>query len=282
MTGAVLAPLAARYASWLDASVDEVVRESEQRSTQVRALQLILRLERDPVPSWHRALSLAAAAAAAVCLDPRSEPGGEWHEPVAAYCAGMIRKVTRRARGAQWAAVQELPGVGLTDGTTQVRALLPGPVDELDKRVSKLQVGGTDVPVDDEPTAWPEDALRLWVPPEPVMTLGKTMAQTGHAGMIAAALLAADDPAVLQAWLSAGLPVVARRAPAPEWARLAEAVSRPERAWRSGRLLAVRDAGFTEIAPGTVTVIAAAPSERRARRDNGSERGPSVGPRGRQ
>ena len=65
MTGAVLAPLAARYASWLDASVDEVVRESEQRSTQVRALQLILRLERDPVPSWHRALSLAAAAAGA-------------------------------------------------------------------------------------------------------------------------------------------------------------------------------------------------------------------------
>jgi peptidyl-tRNA hydrolase len=33
----------------------------------------------------------------------------------------------------------------------------------------------------------------------------------------------------------------------------------PAEGWRKHRLLAVRDAGFTEIATGTVTVIAAAP-----------------------
>lgn len=258
MIGTTLAPLAARYASWLDASVDEVVREREQHSTKVWALQLVLRLERDPLPSWHSALSLAAAASAAVCLDERSESGGEWHEPVATYCAGMIRKVTRRARGAQWEAVQELPGVGLSQGVTQVRALVPGPVDGLAKQVSKLQVGGTDAPIDAEPDGAAAGALKLWIPPEPAMTLGKTMAQAGHAGMIAAALLAGTDPARLGRWMAAGYPTVTRRADPDTWASLAAAVAEPRQAWQRSGLVAVRDAGFTEIAPGTVTVIATA------------------------
>jgi peptidyl-tRNA hydrolase len=31
---------------------------------------------------------------------------------------------------------------------------------------------------------------------------------------------------------------------------------RPDRAWRERGVLTVRDAGFTEVAPGTVTVVA--------------------------
>jgi peptidyl-tRNA hydrolase len=33
----------------------------------------------------------------------------------------------------------------------------------------------------------------------------------------------------------------------------------PALAWRDERLLAVRDAGFTEVDPGTITVIARTP-----------------------
>ena len=33
-------------------------------------------------------------------------------------------------------------------------------------------------------------ALQVWLAPTPAMTLGKAMAQAGHAGMIAVALLA--------------------------------------------------------------------------------------------
>ena len=62
--------------------------------------------------------------------------------------AARIRKIARRARGAHWAAVQELPGVTWTVGGAQVRALLPGPVDEVPKVVSRLQIGGTDLEPD--------------------------------------------------------------------------------------------------------------------------------------
>jgi peptidyl-tRNA hydrolase len=266
-TGQVLEPLRRRYLHWLGLSEDEIVDDRDEAEQDVRAMQLVIRLERTAEPSWHAAVRLAATAAARLCLDPRSEPGGPWHEAMAAYCAGHIRKVTRRARGVQWEVLAELPGLALTDGETELRALLPGRIAELDRRVSRLQVGGTDLPVDEAPEADRVDPstgsghreLRLWLPPEPVMTLGKTMAQAGHAGMIAAALLSEHDPATLAQWAEAGCPVVARRIDADGWRTLRGRVGDGGRAWVSDRLLAVRDAGFTEIAPGTITVIAQAP-----------------------
>lgn len=256
--GQALEPLRRRYLHWLGLSGDEILDDRDEAAADIRAIQLVLRLERTGEPSWHAAAGLAATAAARLCLDPRAGPGGPWAEAIAAYCAGQVRKVTRRARGAQWAALAELPGIALADGDTEVIALLPGRIAELDKRVSRLQVAGTDLPVDEPagPSTGGHEGLKLWLPPEPVMTLGKTMAQAGHAGMIAAALLAHDDPASLTAWAAAGCPATARRIDAAGWQRLLDRLADPGAAWRDQRLLAVRDAGFTEIAPGTITVIA--------------------------
>ncbi len=265
--GAVLAPLADRYARWLGMDAAQVLADRDEAAHDIRAMQLILRMERATPPSWHRAVALAAAGATALCLDERSAPGGEWHDAVAAYVRGHIRKVTRRARGAHWAAAQELPGLTLEADGTQVRVLVPGPVVELDPRIGRLQVGGTDVPSDvppDEPGP-ASGALRLWIPEALPMTVGKAMAQAGHAGMICAALLARDDapPADrerLAGWREAGFPVTVRRVDAAQWARLAQRVARDQDlAWRTEGRLAVRDAGFTEVEPGAITIIATRP-----------------------
>jgi peptidyl-tRNA hydrolase len=76
--------------------------------------------------------------------------------------------------------------------------------------------------------------------------------------MIAVALLAEADPDLLGEWTAAGLPAVARRAIAEEWSDLTARSADPDGFAATGTL-AVRDAGFTEVEAGTVTVIAQAP-----------------------
>ena len=226
----MLAPLAARYRGGgpIPPEPDGVVR----------AMPVILRLERPPAARTP-VLEAAAAAALAVCLDPRAEPGGEWHEPVAAWVAARIRKIARRARGAHWAAVQELPGVTVEVAGAQVRALLPGPVDEVPKVVSRLQIGGTDLEPD-EPGPVPPGVPVIWVNAALELTVGKAAAQVGHASMLFAAERGLTEvPAVRRA-------IRGRR---PGGSQLCAEVDR-------GDAVAVRDAGFTEVAPGTITCIA--------------------------
>jgi len=225
----VLAPLAARYRSGgpIPPEPDGVVR----------AMPVILRLERPPAARTP-VLEAAAAAALAVCLDPRAEPGGEWYEPVDTWVAARIRKIARRARGAHWAAVQELPGITVEVSGAQVRALLPGPVDEVPKVVSRLQIGGTDLEPD-EPGPVPAGAPVIWVNAALELTVGKAAAQVGHASMLFAA----------ERGLTEVPPFAVRSADAGRWSALCADVER-------GSAVAVRDAGFTEVAPGTITCIA--------------------------
>ena len=225
----VLAPLAARYAG-------PPVAVPPEADGVVRAMPVVLRIERD-APTRTPLLEAAARAALAVCLDPRAAPGGEWHDAVATWVGGRIRKIARRARGAHGAAVQELPGVTVDVAGARARALLPGPVDDVPRVVARLQIGGTDA-VADDPGPPAADVPVIWVDGALGMTVGKAAAQVGHAAMLDAATRG----------LTAVPPYAVRTADGVRWAALCRAVER-------GEAVAVRDAGFTEVAPGTITAI---------------------------
>ncbi|MGH3516038.1 MAG: peptidyl-tRNA hydrolase [Haloechinothrix sp.] len=246
----ILAPLAARYASWLNAppAVMDIRHEDPE---QVRAMPVILRIERAQPPGRTAVLEAAAAAAIAVCLDPRAAAGGAWHAEVADWISGRIRKVARRARGAHWQAVQELPGITIEVEGAQVRALVPGLVTRTPQMVSRLQISGSELPADD-PGPVPADVPVLWLNPDVSMTVGKAAAQVGHATMILASVLDAER---LADWAERGYPCAVRTPKSQHWAILRPETD-PAAAWRGHRVVVVRDAGFTEVDPGTVTVLA--------------------------
>jgi peptidyl-tRNA hydrolase len=101
----------------------------------------------------------------------------------------------------------------------------------------------------------------LWLNPDVEMTVGKAAAQVGHATMLLAAL--SPDTPDIAAWAADGFRVAVRTPSRATWAELHPGGD-PAGAWRSRGVVAVRDAGFTEIAPGTVTVLAQAPPAERA------------------
>ncbi|HEX4250068.1 MAG TPA: peptidyl-tRNA hydrolase [Pseudonocardia sp.] len=246
----VLAPLAARYVGWLRLPAARTSDTSDEDPAQVRAMPVVLRVERATPPERTPLLEAAASAAVAVCLDPRAGAGGEWRDAVASWIGGRIRKVSRRARGAHWAAVQELPGITVAvpsgTGVAEVRALVPGLVTEEPKEVSRLQIAGTDLPAD-TPGPLVEGRPVVWLNPAVELTVGKAAAQVGHASMILAASLPAAD---LAGWYAGGLRCAVRVASESHWRAVLDAAD-------GGRsTVLVRDAGFTEVAPGTVTCAA--------------------------
>ncbi|MGM1064630.1 aminoacyl-tRNA hydrolase [Saccharothrix sp. Mg75] len=220
--------------------VDRHYATDEEDPAAVRAMPVVLRIERADPPARTEVLEAAAAAAVAVCLDERAEPGGEWHDELVAWVRGRIRKVSRRARGAHWEAVQALPGVTVAVGGAQVRAFVPGKVSELPKELSRLQISGSELPAD-EPGPVPPGAHELWLNPRVAMTAGKAAAQVGHASMLLAPHL---SPVELKEWAELGYRCAVRTPSAAEWDAL---VARPD-------VVLVRDAGYTEVAPGTATV----------------------------
>ncbi|SFT76077.1 Peptidyl-tRNA hydrolase [Actinopolyspora lacussalsi subsp. righensis] len=261
---AVLRPLTDRYASWLSMPARATADTSEEDPDNVVLLPVVLRIERDTPPGRTALLEASAAAAVAVCLDQRSEPGGPWHEAVSGWVDGRIRKVTRRARGSHWRAVSELPGITVDVAGAEARALLPARVADMPRELTRLQISGSDLPAD-EPGPAGDGSPVLWLNPHVDMTAGKAAAQVGHATMILAALLHGDagrSDAVgehaaseLHRWHEAGFPCAVRTPDTDTWLRLLPGDG-PAAAWRDRGVAAVRDAGFTEIDPGTVTVLA--------------------------
>ncbi|WP_190127445.1 peptidyl-tRNA hydrolase [Streptomyces mashuensis] len=212
-------------------------------------LPLVVRLEKTAPPARTDALETAARAVLVLLSDERATAAdGPWTQAVRDWQDARIRKVVRRARGAEWRKASALEGITVPGRTAEVRVYPPVPLDGWPKELVKLQVSGTDLD-DPEPPAAPEPGLPvLWLNPELDMSAGKAMAQAGHGAQLAWWAL---DAAEREAWRAAGFALAVRTADPARWAELT-----------SSGLPVVRDAGFTEIAPGSCTIVADHPALR--------------------
>jgi peptidyl-tRNA hydrolase len=207
-------------------------------------MPLVVRLEREAVPQRTDALETAARAVLTLLSDPRATtPEGEWSAAVLAWQDARIRKVVRRARGAEWRRAETLSGITVTGRSAEVRVYPPIPLDAWPKDLARLQVSGTDFG-DDAPPPPPEPGVPvIWMNPAVEMSAGKAMAQAGHAAQLGWWRM---DPERAAKWRADGFPLAVRNATPDQWAALAASADLP----------IVRDAGFTEVAPGSATAIA--------------------------
>lgn len=225
---------------------DEVAGDYRARSedpddpSTVQAMQLVLNVPKQDPPSRNAVLNDAARAVVAVCLDPRAGEDGFWRGGLQRWYSHRIRKVARRARNKAWDDVQALPGV--TVGS--VRAFVPSAVGEVPHEIGKLQIKGTELE-HGEDLPLEEGVPLIAVDASLEMSAGKAAAQVGHASML---LAAARDTEWVRRWAQAGFPLNVREVGAEEFRELC---GRPG-------AVPVRDAGFTEVAPGSTTVVAIA------------------------
>ncbi|MEV7489193.1 peptidyl-tRNA hydrolase [Streptomyces sp. ARC12] len=223
---------------------------TDRDQAQQFVLPLVLHLEKTDPPARTDALRTAARAVLTILSDERSLGDGEWAGAMRDWQDARIRKVVRRARGAEWRKAAALDGITVTgeDGA-EVRVFPPIPLDGWPKELAKLQVSGTDLE-DPEPPAAPDlSGPVLWLNPDLDMSAGKTMAQAGHGAQLAWWELSDTER---KTWREAGFPLSVATPGAKRWRELTV----------SG-LPVVRDAGFTEIAPGSCTVVADHPALRR-------------------
>ncbi|MBC3761922.1 hypothetical protein ACUN7V_03450 [Quadrisphaera oryzae] len=219
------------------------------------ALSLVVRVERDAPPAHTDVLVSAARAVVALLVDERTtDPEGAFHDAVARWRGQRIRKIGRRARGSRWERTADLPHVEARSGSAQVRAFAPHPRDDAPTVLRDLQVGGLELTDPDPPlrdhgqsaTRPPrQPVLTVRLAPGVAMSTGKAVAQVGHAAQLALERL---DRAAVAAWLAGAEPDVATG--------LAVVVVQGAPVLPASRRVDVRDAGYTEVAPGTVTVSA--------------------------
>ncbi|MEU8875616.1 peptidyl-tRNA hydrolase [Streptomyces javensis] len=247
--------------------------ETDRDAAPQFVLPLVVRIEKAAPPARTDALETAARAVLVLLSDERATAAdGEWAEAVRDWQDARIRKVVRRARGSEWRRASGLPGITVTgrapgpataeevtgheggDGASaaaaaEVRVFPPVPLDGWPKELAKLQVSGTDLDDPAPPPAPDPTGPVLWLSPHVEMSAGKAMAQAGHGAQLAWWEL---DDAARAAWREAGFPLAVRTASAERWDELT-----------TSGLPVVRDAGFTEIAPGSCTVVADHPALRR-------------------
>lgn len=158
----------------------------------------------------------------------------------AAWRADLYRKVTLRASMKELAAIVGFP----SHAQGGVTVFAPCRRSERPKALARLQTYDAAIAdLDGSPAAGHEHAVRIVVNGDVPMSVGKMLAQVGHAAMLAFEKL--HDPHTVTPWWGAGFPCTVTFASGAEWGALAR-----------GNECVVADAGFTEVPSGTETCLA--------------------------
>ena len=205
-------------------------------------LRMYLVLRRGAIAELAHAGELAGAAAVACLRVFETQP--EHEEAIAAWRERPGKVCLRARTNAQWEQVLAEPHTlaGQADGEAVV-ALPPRRRSERGPLLERLQAmsSALEPPPEDAPGEPGDGDLRAQ--PGGGHELGKTVAQVAHAAVMAA------DTGELEDWVAAGCP---GQVIAPGAARFAALAA------QGACVARVVDAGLTEVAPGTVTVLALA------------------------
>ena len=191
--------------------------------------------------------AMALAGAAAVLCADTLRPTARWAPAFGAW-ARRPRKVALRATAEEVARLRaEADCVCLEEILV---ALPPCRRSDRSPLVGDLRPY-TDGPRPKDPPPEPEQPAMLYLTrPGVLRTTGKAMAQAGHAALMCADRLGPRLPQAFHAWREAGRPGRVEDAGEDLW----------ERARPLG--VVVADAGLTQVAPGTETVLALPPGIR--------------------
>ena len=177
-------------------------------------------------------------------LVERTQP--EHEETIAAWRERPGKVCLRARTTAQWEQVLAEPHAlaGEVDGEAVI-ALPPRRRSQRGPLLERLQAmsSGLEAPPEDAPGE--PGTVTYALNPAAVMSSGKTVAQVAHAAVMAA------DTGALDGWVAAGCPGTVIAPGAARFAALAA---------RGTCVARVVDAGLTEVAPGTITVLALAHS----------------------
>lgn len=179
--------------------------------------------------------SVVAAATASIEAY-HNTPGPTW----APWLSGIFTKSVRRATTSQLDAVTTSSGSRVCRGESVAIASWPRSYADFPKEWRKMQVQGTDFY---RTGCWGDDngGPLVSINNNVTMTSGKTAAQVAHALFM---VYLDMDPASRDVWASDAYPFHVQERPVSDMVKAC-----------SG-LYVVRDAGLTEIAPDTATVIA--------------------------
>ncbi len=210
------------------------------------ALQLAVRVEKLTPPTVPAICASTVLATIGLLAHEQSQFGGDWHDAVASWNGARIRKLVRRGRASAWDRAQAVPGVTVERDGAEVRAFVPGPMNQAPAEITRLQIQSSPLaPVtlaDRVSTSVTASTMCIAITPHVEMSWGKQAAQFAHAGQRVWML---GEPEVRAAWHEAGCPVEIVFASIELWPQL-EARS----------CVQIRDGGFTEIPPNTLTTVA--------------------------